>query len=134
MSLPFGMRAALFAAWLATWLAGCSGRLAQPTLLLQLSLLTRGHVMQDVDQHRRELVLSASLALPLDPALAENARAPPLTAAGWDLPPSTPPEDHETPALAPDCEPRTDPLCAWEQRAEQLAWAQAIEQAAPMLE
>jgi hypothetical protein len=112
MSSPFGMRVT---ALLLAWLAGCSGRAAQPTLLLQLSLITRASATPQVRQRRHDLALSASVAMPLDPASSEGARAPPLAAASWRSPV---PEQ-------PDCELSSDPLCSWGQRAEQLALEQA---------
>jgi hypothetical protein len=103
---------------LLTWLAGCSGRGAQPALLLQVNLITRGQATEQIRQRRHELVFGASVAVPLDPVVTEDAQL--------DVP--------EAPPLAPDCEPGSDPLCAWAHMAEQLAWAQTLEHATTALE
>ena len=108
MAPPLGMRVA---ALLLAWLSGCSSRGTQPTLLLQLSVITHASATQLVRQRRQDLSFSASLAVPLETHAQERARAPPPTAAGWKA--ELPDE--------PDCEPQRDPLCAWAEQAEQLA-------------
>ena len=118
MAPVFGMRACLLA-----WLVGCSGRGAQPTLLLQLSLIAHGRDQADVREQRDELVLSAGIALPLDRPAGADARAPPLRAAGG---PSMPAAEPEMFPLVPDCEPGSDPLCAWAELAEHLAFEHAL--------
>ena len=105
MAPAFGVRACVLAV-----LVGCSARGAQPTLLLQLSLIAHGQTQEQVRQQREELVLGASIALPVDP----DARAPPPAAVPELLP------------LEPDCEPSGDPLCAWAELAEHLAMEQAL--------
>lgn len=102
-----GVRAS---AWILAWVVGCSARGAQPTLLLQLSLIAHGRAQDEVRQRREELVLSASVALPFEP----GARAPPLAA----IPELTP--------FAPDCEPGSDPLCDWAELAEHVAFEDAL--------
>ncbi|HKP55379.1 MAG TPA: hypothetical protein VJV78_01585 [Polyangiales bacterium] len=118
MAPVFGVRACVLA-----WLVGCSGRGAQPTLLLQLSLIAHGRDQADIRERHDELVLSAEIALPLERQAAADARAPPLRAAGG---PSIPAAEPETFPLVSDCEPGSDPLCAWAELAEHLAFEHAL--------
>jgi len=98
----------------------CAWSEAQPTLVLQLSQVTRGRLTPEAFTRTRDVAFSAAVAMALDQAtglpvddLSPSALYPPAAA-----PPS---------AAAISCASSPLGLCAWASTAEEAAFVSALE-------
>jgi hypothetical protein len=132
-------------AWLASLIAfgtGCAWSDAQPSLLLQLSQVTRSRATPDAITRTRELVFSAAVSVALErtalfvdtagmaAADAESSLVDTMNVApaSSQLRSNLPPPEPLSEAIS--CEQRrASALCAWAEAAEDTAFQSAVERA-----
>jgi hypothetical protein len=103
--------------------SSCTWSDAQPTLVFQLSRVTRGRLTEVERTRTRELAFTAAIAMALD-----RPEVLPADDMGF-APLSYAPVDAQVNPAALSCEAAPSTLCAWARTAEESAFAVAIERA-----